>query len=211
MISFFPYQSTAQSGKPPKGQKFVPPVFGLWRTGDLLVIRNNKLLPITLVNSLESGLTVLPPGVLVSFKPDYDPVAQEPLSVMDIMPPFPSYACRYQSLRYHCETDDAKAVPRQIAISWEFALEITKEEVYEVFAAVGATPKDVCYVIHVNGREWFGNFFVSKDRQTMWTDIFPGEAYTVDANGIKQEVKVTDTLLQVYHRVPDTRRPTPAK
>lgn len=160
-------------------------------------MEGGKAYPITLADSLNSGITLLPAGLHVAFQTGYDATAREPVSTLVLQPPFPQTACQLQSTRYHYEAQH----PNQVAIIWEFVLEVSKDQVHETFGSVGASAKDVSYTVHGNGHQWNGEFFVSKDRQTMWTPVFPGEAYFTTAVGVKKEMAKTATVLQVYHRV----------
>lgn len=201
------YHGFSRFPKPPPGQRLVPPIFGTWRVGPVVMaVRPGTLRPIGLHDPLFSGETVLPPGLHVEFKPDYDPVAREALSVMTLLPPFPPDSCTYQKLQYYYDEYGGLKVPSQRPIRWEFALDFTREAIEETFAPLGATAKDICFRIYGSGRTWYGNFYVAKDRQTMWTDVYPGAAYILDTDGVKRDVPPTTQLWQVYHRVPSPTR-----
>ncbi len=208
------YQSQGQPAKQPMGKKFIPPIFGQWQTGEVLVgKREDNKSPVkraVVVDAMTDALSLLPAGVLVNFRIGLDKVAHEPFYEMILIPPFPLESCRYGTLRYECigEASNKRPDPNQKPVIHEFSLVITKQDVFDTFAAVGATTKDVSYRIRGNGHSWEGNYFVSKDRQTMWAEVYPGETYTLEPDGTKRQTELPAVTLQVYHRVPDATTPS---
>ena len=204
---FLPYQGFAQPTKPAKGQKFIPPIFSTWRTGEVVAgKREDGETPLKKVvdfKAMDDALSLLPPNVVVEFKIGFDKVALESYYEMTLVPPFPPESCNYGTLWTSCIGEGANQHPdpHQKPISREFGLYITKQDVFDTFAAVGATAKSVSYRVRGNGHSWEGNYFVAKDGQTMWAEVFPDEMYVLNASGSKQEVQLPATILQVYHRI----------
>ena len=168
---FLPYQGFAQPTKPAKGQKFIPPIFGTWQTGELVVIEEatpTVVRPAVATDSMQAALSMLPPNVQVEFKIGFDKVALESYYEMTFVPPFPPESCNYGTLWTSCIGEGANQHPdpHQKPISREFGLYITKQDVFDTFAAVGATVKSVSYRVRGNGHSWGGQLL----RRQRWPD-----------------------------------------
>ena len=95
---FLPCQGFAQPTKPAKGQKFIPPIFGTWQTGQLLAVEGDSLTPAIPFDCMYDKLRLLPAGVVVEFKIGFDKVALESYYEMTLVPPFPPESCNYGTL-----------------------------------------------------------------------------------------------------------------
>jgi hypothetical protein len=168
----------------------------------VVVAYGDTIKPTIVIDLKEDELTLLPPGIYVSLQSETVSSYGNLVPVMTIWTPFPKGACQYGYTQYACigEGDTARFRPDIKPLKAGFTLKIEHED-WEMFKAVGATSKDVYYQVWHVGKGWIGHFFVSKDRQTMWTDVYPGDTYTVEPDGSKHITPIGHTKLQVYRRV----------
>jgi hypothetical protein len=198
------YNAFAQRPKPHKGQRFIPPVFGHWKVGEVVVAEDDSLKPAFIADLTYDALTLLPPGMKVSFLPDYDPKAHESILVMTMWTPYPPEACNYGTTQYDCigEGSNRQLDPKNQPFAREFSLTTYRDGI-EFYKPLGANSRDIIYQIWVNGKGWIGHFFVAKDRQTMWTDVNPDNPMILEKDGTKRKPRVTPWVFQVYHRLPE--------
>lgn len=194
-------KSTARSTSD-KGQRLLPPLFGRWRTGELIIIEQGHIhtaMPIDPIN--QGDLSMLPPDLLVEFRTGYDRLEGAYLSIMNWLPPFPVSVCQYGATRFSCLETNRELHPKSVqdTVSREFNLFITKEDVFDTFGVLGATAKDVCYRVRGNGHSWEGRFYIARDRQTMWQSLSV-DVYVTDSAGKRREPEKIVPVFQVYRR-----------
>ena len=146
-----------------------------------------------------SDSNLLPYGQRIEFTDGYDAKSDVAFLVMYLLPPFAPNALQYPCLQFHYAERNGVRHIVQKAIKHEYDLSISKGEAAD-YEPVGATANEVTYFLQA-GHEWNCEFYVSKDRQRMWTMVairtpIPGREHGYT---LKQG-------LQLYHRLAEYKR-----
>jgi hypothetical protein len=149
-----------------------PKIGGRWKVAEVYIVkRDNKLTPYDIKNLYWNDVdtALLPIGLEVSFFPDRDPITGEALSIMEMHTMGDKTLCKHQTFGYGYTPGACDQFPE--TIRKEFALWFEREpDSLEEFKIVGANKDDILYQVRI-GNDWFAQFFVSHDNQTMWSNL----------------------------------------
>lgn len=149
-----------------------PKIGGRWKVAEVYIVKDdNKLTPYDITNLYWDDIdnVVLPIGLEVSFFPDRDPITGEALSIMEMHIMGDKTLCRHKTFGYGYRPGACDQFPE--TIRKEFTLWFEREpDSLEEFKIVGANKDDILYEVRI-GNDWFAQFFVSHDNQTMWSNL----------------------------------------
>lgn len=149
-----------------------PKIAGRWKVAEVYIVkRDNKLTPYDITNLYwnDVDIVLLPIGLEVSFFPDRDPITGEALSIMEMHTMGDKTLCKHQTFGYSHTPGACDQFPE--TIRKEFTLWFQRDPSYlEEFKIVGANKDDILYEVRI-GNDWFAQFFVSHDNQTMWSNL----------------------------------------
>ncbi|WP_442496892.1 hypothetical protein [Methylobacter sp. sgz302048] len=167
------FHLTIQSAESGESQNMLEPkIGGRWKVAEVYIVKDdNKLTPYDITNLYWNDIdnVVLPTGLEVSFFPDRDPITGEALSIMEMHTMGDKTLCRHKIFGYGYRPGACDQFPE--TIRKEFNLWFQREpDSLEEFKIVGASKDDILYEVRI-GNDWFAQFFVSHDNQTMWSNL----------------------------------------
>lgn len=170
VLSHFIIQS-AEAGE--RENMLEPQIAGRWKVAEVYIVKgDNKLTPYDITNLYWNDIddVVLPIGLEVSFFPDRDPITGEALSIMEMHTMGDKTLCRHKIFGYGYRPGACDQFPE--TIRKEFNLWFEREpDSLEEFKVVGADKDDILYQVRIGQHDWFAQFFVSHDNQTMWSNL----------------------------------------
>ena len=149
----------------------VPAYLGLWEAKEVFVpdAAGHLRVDTTRADPELSSFNLLPYGQRIEFTDGYDAKSNASFLVMYLLPPFAPSALQYPCLQYHYTEQNGVPHVSQDSVRHEYDLSIKKGEAQE-YEPVGATANEITYFVQA-GHEWDCEFYVTKDRQRMWTYI----------------------------------------
>ena len=181
---------------PTRPSPIVPAILGTWRAGPVWAVdraTHQLHLDQSPVDPELSDRNLMPCGQRLEFTNGYDKAANVAYWQVMWLLPYPPNACQYPLLEFKCTEVNGVKKLDQTPDSMEFTMEIGQQGV-EDFFAVGALNTERVYTLRCGGNdEWTPRFYVSRDRQTMWSLI-----------GIDEK---NHYGVQEYHRLADYKRP----
>ena len=159
---------------PAAPSSIVPAVLGIWQAGQVLAVdrdTNQMHVDHSPIDPELSDSRLMPYGQRIEFTNGYDKLSHVVYWQITWLVPYPPNACQYPLLEFKCsETNGVKKLD-QTPDNMEFSMQIGREGVAD-FAAVGAPPTGRVYTLRCGGNdEWTPRFYVSKDRQRMWSMV----------------------------------------
>jgi hypothetical protein len=149
-----------------------PKIGGRWKVAEVYIVKDdNKLTPYDITNLYWNDIddVVLPIGLEVSFFPDRDPITGEALSIMEMHTMGDKTLCKHPTFGYSHTPGACDQFPETIRKEFNLWFE-RKPGSLEEFKIVGANKDDILYEVRI-GNDWFAQFFVSHDNQTMWSNL----------------------------------------
>ena len=179
----------------------VPAYLGLWEAKEVFVPDADGHLRVdtTPADPELSSDHLLPYGQRIEFTDGYDAKSGESFLVMYLRPPFPPNCLRYPCLEFNYTERNGVRHISQEPIKHEYDLTINKGEA-EDYEPVGAKASEVTYFVQA-GHEWNGEYYVTKDRQRMWTII----GFHIPTPGTDHDYTLKRGF-QLYCRLADYKR-----
>ena len=152
----------------------VPAILGKWEAGQIICVDRNTLhmhVCHSFVLPDMNDSTVMPIGQCLEFTIGYDKASDANYWKLSWLPYFSLNAYQHSFFESYCiEIDDVIEL-RQMPITLEFHMNISYEK-NNYFFPVGSLETGNVYHINCgNNTEWSAEFYVSKDRQTMWSFV----------------------------------------
>ncbi|WAK00659.1 hypothetical protein [Methylobacter sp. YRD-M1] len=149
-----------------------PQIGGRWKVAEVYIVKDdNKLTPYDITNLYWNDIddVVLPIGLEVSFFPDQDPITGEALSIMEMHTMGDKTLCKHPTFGHSHTPGACDQFPETIRKEFNLWFE-RKPDSLEEFKIVGANKDDILYEVRI-GSDWFAQFFVLHDNQTMWSNL----------------------------------------
>ena len=182
--------------RPARPSPIVPAILGTWQAGPVWAVNratHQLHLDQSPVDPELSDNTLMPCGQRLEFTNGYDKAANVAYWQVMWLLPLPPDACQYPFFRFRYTETAGVRTPDQTRVDMEFTMDISSEGI-EDFFPVGASKTERVYILRCGGNdEWTPQFYVSKDRQCMWSLI-----------GIDEK---NHYGVQEYHRLADYKRP----
>ena len=197
----YPMLQSTPTASPRPSSPIVPAYLGLWEAKEVFVpdAQGHLRVDTTPADPELSSFNLLPYGQRIEFTDGYDAKSDVSFLVMYLFPPFAPNSLQYPCLRYHYTEE--KDVPHilQEPVKHEYDLSIKKGEA-EDYEPVGATASEVTYFVQA-GHEWDCEFYVTKDRQRMWTFVSLTKPNSASPHGY-------DLVrgFQLFHRLAEYKR-----
>ena len=159
------------SHTPRPASPIIPAYLGLWEAKQVFVpdAEGHLRVDTTRADPELSSFSLLPYGQRIEFTDGYDAKSDASFLVMYLLPPFAPNCLQYPTLQYHYTLQNEVSRILQEPIRHEYDLTISKGEA-EDYEPVGAKASEVTYFVQA-GHEWNCEFYVTKDRQRMWTIV----------------------------------------